>query len=163
MCHLSADLGYFLSIFTSVKVSADVISGSVTLQSVQAILLPQPPKQLELQACLQLTVTVYFEKRLGSFFFNATSLLSYFLLMELKCNAPPEMSKCKVTFLPDSLCPVHEPLQEVTTEAPRSASPLQVIYCTHRKPISFLIGAPVPQSETIHKQWLVSVSTTPRV
>lgn len=95
--------------------------------------------------------------------FNATSLLSYFLLMELKCNAPPEMSKCKVTFLPDSLCPVHEPLQEVTTEAPRSASPLQVIYCTHRKPISFLIGAPVPQSETIHKQWLVSVSTTPRV
>lgn len=32
------------------------------------ILLPQPPKQLELQACLQLTVTVYFEKRLGSFF-----------------------------------------------------------------------------------------------
>lgn len=46
------------------------------------------------------------------------------LLKELRCNAPSEMSKGKVTSLPGSLCPVHEPLQEMTAEAATSASPL---------------------------------------
>lgn len=100
-----------------------VARAGLELLRVQAILLPQPPKHLDLQACLQLTATVYFEKGLGSL---VLMLLDGYqvLLRELRCNAPSEMSKRKVTSLPGSLCPVHEPLQEMTTEATSSASPL---------------------------------------
>lgn len=95
--------------------------------------------------------------------FNATSSLSDFLLTELAFNAPSEMSKWKVTFPPDSLCPVHEPSQEVSTEAACPASPLtrHLLHTQATPPIAQQLQwspnlSPKSSSPTVRDQTIIS-------